>query len=197
DKPTTSGDAELPAVPFTGRRESLGGHELGHVRRLEERPDFDLALARHVIGGPLRPGHRLVHVLDLPDREAGDQLAGLGERPVDDSTAGTFADDALGLGAVLEAGAGHEYAGLDQLLDEPVHRRERLGGGWRTLVAVLSGFREHHNPHRLPPWFEPAPLSSHWNDERACWKSTSFCKFFADLRVQRPRLRDVGRPRLM
>ena len=35
-------------------------------------------------------------------------------------------DDTLGLGVVLEAGAGHEYAGLDQLLGEPVHRRERL-----------------------------------------------------------------------
>ena len=55
-------------------------------------------------------------------------------------TAGTFAHDALGLGAVLEAGAGHEYAGLDQLLYKPVHRGERLGRGWRALFAVLVAF---------------------------------------------------------
>lgn len=52
----------------------------------------------------LRPGHGLVHVPDLPDREAEDQLAGLGERPVDDRQARTFENDALG---------------LDQLLGEP------------------------------------------------------------------------------
>jgi hypothetical protein len=31
------------------------------------------------IGAALRPGHGFVHVIDLPDREAGDQLASLGE----------------------------------------------------------------------------------------------------------------------
>src|SRR4051812_49263771 len=63
--PTVSGDAELPTLSVTGRRELLGSHKLGQIRRLVERPDLDLALARHGIGGALRPGHRLVHVLDL------------------------------------------------------------------------------------------------------------------------------------
>ena len=152
-QPVVSGDAELPALPVTGRRELLGRHELRQIRRLVERPDFDLAPARHGIGGTLGPGHGLVHVLDLPDREAGDQLAALGERPVDDRAAGTFANDALGLDAVLETSGGNEDAGLDQLLGEPVHRCERLGRRWRALFAVLGGFRENHNPHRLSPCF--------------------------------------------
>ena len=40
----------------------------------------------------------------------------------------------------LEAGAGHEDAGLDQLLGEPVHRRERLGRGWRALLLSSVAF---------------------------------------------------------
>ena len=35
----------------------------------------------------LYPGDRLVHVLDLPEPKAGDQLSCLGERPVDDGAA--------------------------------------------------------------------------------------------------------------
>ena len=68
----------------------------------------------------------------------------LGERPVDDRAAGTIEDDALGLGAVLEAGGGHEDAGLDQLLGEPVHRRERLGA-WGA------------RPFRCPQWLSRTP----------------------------------------
>src|SRR6185503_12473092 len=77
-------------------------------------------------------------------------------------------------------GGGNEDAGLDQLLGEPVHRRERLerlGRGSRALFTVLSGFPEHHNPHRLSPCLSRPLLASHRYDERACWKSTSFCKF--------------------
>src|SRR5262245_27758428 len=122
-RPTVSGDAELSAFAGTGRRELLGRREIGQIRHLVERPDLDLARAvRHGIGAARDPGHGLVHVLDLPDREAGDQLAGLGERPIDDlGVAATIEDDALGLSAGLEAGAGHEDAGLDQFLGELVH----------------------------------------------------------------------------
>src|SRR5204863_285193 len=74
-EPTGSGDAELPALPFAGSRQLLGRHELGQIGRLVERPDLDLVPARHRSGGAPGPGERLVHVLDLPDREAGDQLA--------------------------------------------------------------------------------------------------------------------------
>ena len=39
-----------------------------------------------------RSGDRLVHVLDFPEPEAGDQLAGFGERPVDDRSGVLVAD---------------------------------------------------------------------------------------------------------
>src|SRR4051812_36600092 len=148
---TVSGDAELPARPVTGRRELVGRQKPRQIRRLQERPDLDLAPAGHGIGAALRPGHGLVHVLDLPDREARDQLLGLGERPVDDGAAATVEGDALGLGARLEAGGGHHHAGLDQLLREPVHRLERLRGGRNALFGLLTGFHEHHDAHRLSP----------------------------------------------
>lgn len=65
------------------------------IRHLVERPDFDLARSRHGIGAALHPGDRLAHVLDFPKPEAGDQLAGLGERSVDDRTAGTIERNTL------------------------------------------------------------------------------------------------------
>ena len=67
------------------------------VSNLEQRPDLDLAWSRHGIGTALHPGDCLVHVLDLPEPETGDQLAGLGERPVDDGAAGAIERDALAL----------------------------------------------------------------------------------------------------
>jgi hypothetical protein len=65
------------------------------ISHLVRRPDFDLAWSRHGIGAAPHPGGRLVHVLDFPEPEAGDQLAGPGERPVDDRTAGTIERNTL------------------------------------------------------------------------------------------------------
>ena len=45
DFPPVSGDAELPALPVTGRRELLGRQILGQIRRLVERADLDPARA--------------------------------------------------------------------------------------------------------------------------------------------------------
>jgi hypothetical protein len=66
------------------------------ISHLVQRPDFDLARSRHGIGAALHPGERLIQVLDFPEPEAGDQLAGLGERPVADGTAGTIERNTLG-----------------------------------------------------------------------------------------------------
>ena len=44
-RPAVSGDAELPALPVTGRREFLGRQILGQIRRLVERADLDPARA--------------------------------------------------------------------------------------------------------------------------------------------------------
>ena len=57
----------FPRSPSRGAESSSGVINSARIRRLVERPDFDLALARHGIGAALRPGHGLVHVLDLPD----------------------------------------------------------------------------------------------------------------------------------
>jgi hypothetical protein len=76
------------------------------ISHLVQRPDFDLTPSRHGIGAALHPGDRLIHVLDFPEPEAGDQLAGLGERPVDDGTAGTIERNTLALRGPLEAVGG-------------------------------------------------------------------------------------------
>ena len=60
------------------------------ISHLVQPPDFDLARSWHGIGAALHPGDRLVHVLDFPEPETGDQLAGRCKRSVDDRTAGTI-----------------------------------------------------------------------------------------------------------
>src|SRR4051812_45432783 len=61
----------------------LGRERGAEIVRLEPPANLDLGPA--VEGGTLQPLDRLVHRLDLPQPEAGDQLLGLGERPVDHS----------------------------------------------------------------------------------------------------------------
>ena len=80
------------------------------ISHLVQRPDFDLPPSRHGIGAALHPGDRLIHVLDFPEPEAGDQLAGLGERPVDDRAAGTIERNTLALRGPLEAVGGDRSA---------------------------------------------------------------------------------------
>src|SRR5438309_4928517 len=60
------------------------GRELGaEVLRLEHLADLDLGILPHRIGAALDPFDRLLLRLYLPDPDAGDQLLGLGEGPVD------------------------------------------------------------------------------------------------------------------
>src|ERR1700685_775358 len=102
-------DAELAALAGARICEILLRHEALQIARLHERPDLDLARTdRQDVGAARHPGQRLVHVLDLPDREDGDHLARLGEGPVDDRALVAIHDDALGLGAGLEARARYE-----------------------------------------------------------------------------------------
>src|SRR5580765_7490251 len=86
--------AELLAHAATDSLE-LRCQALREVGHLEQRPDLDLARSRHGIGAALHPRDRLVHVLDLPEPETGDQFLGLGERPVDDGAAGAIERDAF------------------------------------------------------------------------------------------------------
>jgi hypothetical protein len=62
----------------------LRRQRLAEVSGLEHWADLDLARAGHRIGAALHPCDRLGHVLDLPQPEAGDQLAGLGKGAVND-----------------------------------------------------------------------------------------------------------------
>src|SRR5271169_1377107 len=95
---------------------TLGVRFSSQISHLVQRPDFDLARSRHGIGAALYPGDRLVHVLDVPKPEPGDQLAGFGERPVDDRAAGTMERNTLTLRGGLES-VGHEQdAGVAQLV---------------------------------------------------------------------------------
>src|SRR3954468_1235367 len=71
------------------RRAEVGG--------LEHWADFDFARAGHRIGAALHPCDRLGHVLDLPEPEAGNQLAGLREGPVDLGAARAVEGHALAL----------------------------------------------------------------------------------------------------
>src|SRR5690606_20914207 len=61
----------------------LRRERLAEVVRLEARADLDLGIHAHGIGAALDPLDRLVHRPHLPQPEAGDQLLGLRERPVD------------------------------------------------------------------------------------------------------------------
>src|SRR5690606_16339242 len=61
------------------------GRELGaEVLGLEHRADLDLRFGGHGVGAALDPLDGFVHRLDLPQPEAGHQLLGFGEGPVDD-----------------------------------------------------------------------------------------------------------------
>ncbi len=65
------------------------------ISYLVQRPDFYLARSGHGIRAALHPGHRLVHVLDFPEPITGDQLPGVGKRPVDNGTTGTIKRNTL------------------------------------------------------------------------------------------------------
>src|SRR5262249_9100389 len=75
------------------------------ILELEELADLDLAVALVRIGAALDPLDRLLQRLDLEDPVAGDQLLGLGERPVDDGALGAGEAYARALGARLQPGA--------------------------------------------------------------------------------------------
>jgi hypothetical protein len=80
------------------------------------------------LGQRFTQANRLVDVLDFPEPEAGDQLAGLGERTVDDRTAGTIERNTLALRGGLEAVGDEHDAGIAQLIIEFAHRLHRLHG---------------------------------------------------------------------
>ena len=98
-------------------------------------------------GIALHPRHRLVHVADPPDPEAGDQLAGRFEWPVGDRARGAVERHPLALRGRLQALAADEDSCVGQLLVEPAHRLEELGRRHDARLAVLRRPDQHHHPH--------------------------------------------------
>jgi hypothetical protein len=72
-----SGDAELPALSVTRRREFLGRHKLGEIRRLVERP-LGLLLKRRTGVSETYIGLRIS--LDAESRGRNGRFSGLGSR---------------------------------------------------------------------------------------------------------------------
>ena len=77
--------------------QDFGRDDVAEILQLIERADLDLARAGHRVGAALHPLDRLGHVFDLPNPVAGDQLAGLGEGPVDDGATGAVEGHPLAL----------------------------------------------------------------------------------------------------
>src|SRR5438552_7660572 len=129
------------------------GRELGaEVLRLEHLANLDLGILPHRIGAALDPFDRLLLRLHLPDPEAGDQLLGLGEGPVDDGALRTREPDARALRARVQPFAREHHAGLHQLLVELPHRGEELLVGHHAGFRVLAGFDYDHESHRVLRW---------------------------------------------
>ena len=93
----------------------LFGQDGCEVFHLKDLANFDFGVEAGVaVGGTLDPLDGLLQGLDLQDREAGNELFGLGEGAVDDGTrlAGEF--DACAFGAGMEAVEGEQVSRTDR-----------------------------------------------------------------------------------
>jgi hypothetical protein len=105
----------------------LFGQDGCEIFHLKDLADFDFGLAgAAAVGGTLDPLDGLFEGLDLQDREAGDELLGLGEGPVDDGTRLAGELDACAFGGGMEAIEGEQDAGLDELLVVLAHLGHEL-----------------------------------------------------------------------
>ena len=110
------------------------------VGHLVKRPDLDLARSRHRVRTALHPGDGLGHVLDLPEPEARDLIAGRRERPVDHRSAGAIERNALALRGRLEPVGRAQDAGLSS---------SSLNLPMASIIAFVSG--ERTKPFSLSP----------------------------------------------
>jgi len=104
----------------------LFGQDGGEVFHLKDLADFDFVVVGAAVGATLDPLDGLFEGLDLQDREASDELLGLGEGAVDDGTrlAGEF--DPCAFGAGMEAIEGEQDSSLDELFVVLAHLDQEL-----------------------------------------------------------------------
>ena len=126
---------------------------LAEVLKLEELADLDLAVPVMRLRAPLHPLDRFGLVLHLDDPVAGDQLLGLGERPVDHAALVAGEANAGAFRAGLQAGRIEHDAGLDHLLVELRHFAEHLLRRHPAGFGLLARLDDHHETHRIAPRF--------------------------------------------
>ena len=124
----------------------LGRELLAEIVGLEDLPDLDLGAS--VEGRALEPLQGLVHRLDLPDPEAGDQLLRLGEGPVDDRPLLAREADPL----ALRLGASPSPASMTPALTSsslklPIAASSSCARHDPRL-GLLGRLHDHHDSHR-------------------------------------------------
>src|SRR5688572_4509586 len=131
------------------------GRELGaEVLRLEHLANLDLRLgAGGGVGRALEPLDGLGERLHLDQPEAGDELLGLGEGPVDHRALVAGEPDARALRARVESLAREHHPGLDQLFVVVSHLGEELLVRKDPCLRVLVRLDQHHESHRPVPPF--------------------------------------------
>src|SRR4051812_35173468 len=127
----------------------LGRHLVAEIVGLEDLPDLDLAATLRRVRAALGPLDGLVERLALPQPVAGDQLLGLGERPVDDAALRTAELHARTLRAGVESLALEHHARLHELLVVPAHRGEQLLAGHLPCLGLLRRLHHHYEPRHL------------------------------------------------
>src|ERR1035438_1979719 len=125
------------------------GQDGCEVFHLEDLADFDFVVAPGVaVGATLDPLDGLFEGLDLQDREAGDELLGLGEGAVDDGTGLAGESDACAFGAGMEAIEGEQDASLHELFVVLAHLDQELWIGEGAFFFRLWGcFDDDHESH--------------------------------------------------
>src|SRR4029079_3256089 len=81
------------------------------------------------------------------DREAADELLGLGERSVDQAALAVRVADARAVRARLHAFGAEQNAALGQLLGERAHRDDELGRRRHAGLEILVRLDQHHESH--------------------------------------------------